>query len=486
MLDFFKEDLPSLHKKLIKKEISSTELVKEVLKKIQASEKQLNAYITIDEKKALQAAKKIDQNKIGENELLKGIPIAVKDNIITKNLKTTAASHILDNFMPIYNATVIEKLKKAGAIIVGKTNMDEFAMGGSTETSYFGSTKNAWNKGLVPGGSSGGSASTVASGSIPFALGSDTGGSIRQPAAFNGIVGLKPTYGLVSRWGLIAFGSSMDQIGPLTRKVKDNARILSMIAGKDFHDNTTSDKKIPNFLKNIDKGVKGLKIAVPKEYFAQGIDDNIKKVVKRALKTFKNLGAEIDEVSLPHSRYGIAAYYILASSEASSNLQRYDGNRYGYSPRHKGQSLEDLYIKTRSQGFGAEVKRRIMLGTFALSAGFYDAYFKKAAQVRTLIINDFKKIFNKYDIILGPTTTSTAFPIGTESKDPVQMYMNDLLTIPVNLAGLPGMSINAGFSDGLPVGLQIIAKPFDESVIYKSAYAFEQETKLYKKHPEVN
>lgn len=486
MTDFFNENLTSLHDKLINKEISAVDLTKAALKKAKNSQSEINAYITLNEENALKHAAELDAKGIDFQNILSGIPFAIKDNLVTKGLRTTAASHILDNFVPVYDAAVIEKLTSLGAITIGKTNMDEFAMGGSTETSYFGKTANAWDHTKVPGGSSGGSASAVASGIVPVALGSDTGGSIRQPAAFNGIVGLKPTYGRVSRWGLIAFGSSLDQIGPFTRTVKDNARVLSAIAGKDQRDTTSEDQAVPDFTKDIEAGVKGLRIGVPKEYFAAGIDEGVKKVIKQAIAKFESLGAEVDEVSLPHSKYGIAAYYILASSEASSNLQRFDGIRYGFSARKEGQTLEDLYVQTRSEGFGAEVKRRIMLGTFALSAGFYDAYFKKGAQVRTLIIQDFAKVFKDHDVILGPTTTSTAFDLGSENDDPVKMYMNDLLTIPVNLAGLPGMSLNAGFSDGLPVGLQIIGKPFDESTIYKTAYAFEQASQLFTKHPEVN
>ncbi|MHA5109583.1 Asp-tRNA(Asn)/Glu-tRNA(Gln) amidotransferase subunit GatA [Oenococcus oeni] len=486
MTDFFNENLTSLHKKLVDKEISATELTKEALNKSKSSQSEINAFITIDDEGALKRAAEIDAVGIDPDNILSGIPFAIKDNIVTKGLKTTAASHILDNFVPVYDATVIEKLNELGIVTIGKTNMDEFAMGGSTETSYFGKTANAWDHTKVPGGSSGGSASSVASGVIPVALGSDTGGSIRQPAAFNGIVGLKPTYGRVSRWGLIAFGSSLDQIGPLTRTVEDNARVLAAISGKDQRDTTTEDQSVPDFTKGIKKGVKDLRIGVPKEYFAKGIDEGVKDVVKKAIAKYESLGAKVDEVSLPHSKYGIAAYYILASSEASSNLERFDGIRYGFSARQDGQTLEDLYVRTRSEGFGDEVKRRIMLGTFALSAGFYDAYFKKAAQVRTLIVNDFAKVFENHDIILGPTTTSPAFDLGSENDDPVKMYMNDLLTIPLNLAGLPGMSINAGFTDGLPVGLQIIGKRFDESTICKTAYAFEQDSQLFTKHPGVN
>ncbi|KRL37172.1 Asp-tRNA(Asn)/Glu-tRNA(Gln) amidotransferase subunit GatA [Liquorilactobacillus uvarum] len=481
-MDYFANDLTSLHDLLVKKEISATDLTKETLAVIKEREQKVDAFLSVDEKGALEQAAEIDKTGIDADNVLSGIPLGIKDNIVTKGLTTTAASKILENFEPIYDATVIEKLKAAKAITIGKTNMDEFAMGGSTENSAFKLTKNAWDQTKVPGGSSGGSAAAVAAGEVVASLGSDTGGSIRQPASFNGIVGVKPTYGRVSRYGLIAFASSLDQIGPFTRTVKDNALLLSAISGADTRDFTSSKHEVPDFTKGIDGGVKGMHIAVPKEYLGEGVADDIKKAVKNAISVFEKLGAIVDEVSLPHSKYGVPVYYIIASSEASSNLQRFDGIRYG----HRAQAvknLEDVYVKSRSEGFGDEVKRRIMLGTFSLSAGTYDAFFKKAAQVRTLICQDFARVFAKYDLILGPTTPTTAFGIGEDIKDPVTMYMNDILTIPVNLAGLPGMSLPAGYSKGLPVGLQLIANQFDETTMYRAGYAFEQATEFHKQVP---
>ncbi|MCI2960889.1 Asp-tRNA(Asn)/Glu-tRNA(Gln) amidotransferase subunit GatA [Pediococcus pentosaceus] len=483
-MKFFDITVTELHQKLVDKELTVTELVSETLDQIEADQKVLNDFVTINREGALAQARAIDEKGINTDNIWSGIPIAIKDNIVTKGIKTTAASKMLSNFIPIYDATVIERLQANDVVIIGKTNMDEFAMGGSTETSYFGDTRNPWDHTKVPGGSSGGSATTVSAGNSIAALGSDTGGSIRQPASYTGIVGVKPTYGRISRYGLIAFGSSLDQIGPMTRTVKDNAALLNIIAGMDEHDLTSSDKKVPDFTSKIGKDIKGMKIGLPKEYLGDGINEDVKKVVRQAVETLTNLGATIEEISLPRSKYGVAAYYIIGSSEASSNLQRFDGIRYG----HRAQdvkNLEDVYVKSRSEGFGDEVKRRIMLGTYSLSAGTYDAYFKKAAQVRTLIINDFNKIFEDYDLIIGPTAPTPAYAIGAEVDDPTTMYMNDVLTIPVNLAGLPAMSVPAGFSDNMPVGLQIIAKPFDEETMYQAGAAFEAATEVHSKHPEM-
>ncbi|HEK9183029.1 TPA: Asp-tRNA(Asn)/Glu-tRNA(Gln) amidotransferase subunit GatA, partial [Streptococcus equi subsp. equi] len=402
--------------------------------------------------------------------------------ISTKGILTTAASKMLYNYEPIFDATAVANAYDKDMIVIGKTNMDEFAMGGSTETSYFKKTKNAWDHSRVPGGSSGGSATAVASGQVRLSLGSDTGGSIRQPAAFNGVVGLKPTYGAVSRYGLIAFGSSLDQIGPFAPTVRENAQLLSVIAGSDRKDSTSAPVQIADYTIKIGQDIKGMKIALPKEYLGEGIDPKIKETVLAAAKHFEKLGAIIEEVSLPHSKYGVAVYYIIASSEASSNLQRFDGIRYGFRAAD-AKSLEDIYVKTRSQGFGDEVKRRIMLGTFSLSSGYYDAYFKKAGQVRTLIIQDFEKVFADYDLILGPTAPTAAFELDTLNHDPVAMYLADLLTIPVNLAGLPAISIPAGFADGLPVGLQLIGPKYSEEVIYQVAVAFEATTDYHKQQP---
>lgn len=482
-MKFFDITVTELHQKLVDRELTVTELVSQTLDQIEADQAVLNDYVTINRDEALKQAQAIDEKGVDPDNLWAGIPIAVKDNIVTKGLKTTASSKMLSNFTPIYDATVIERLKANDVIVIGKTNLDEFAMGGSTETSFYGTTRNPWDHTKVPGGSSGGSATTVAAGNSIAALGSDTGGSIRQPASYTGIVGVKPTYGRISRYGLIAFGSSLDQIGPMTRTVKDNAALLNIIAGMDERDLTSSDKEVPDFTAKIGQDIKGMKIALPKEYLGKGINEDVKATIKQAVQTLTDLGATVEEVSLPRSNYGVAAYYIIGSSEASSNLQRFDGIRYGYRADDV-KNLEDVYVKSRSEGFGDEVKRRIMLGTYALSAGSYDAFFKKAAQVRTLIIDDFNKVFENYDLIIGPTAPTPAYKIGAEVDDPTTMYMNDVLTIPVNLAGLPAMSLPAGFSEGMPVGLQMIAKPFDEQTMYQAGAAFEAATNFYQKHPE--
>lgn len=474
--------LEELHEMLINKETTAEKIMTAVFARISETEYKVNAFITITEEEALLKAREIDETGIDPDDILSGLPIGIKDNIVTEGTLTTAASQMLEDFVPIYDATVSKKLKEAGMIPVGKLNMDEFAMGGSTETSYFKKTRNPWNLNKVPGGSSGGSAASVAAGQIPAALGTDTGGSIRQPAAFNGIVGMKPTYGRVSRYGLIAFGSSLDQIGPFTRTVKDNALLLNAISGNDPADSMTAHKEVPDFAQGIEKDIKGMKIGVPKEYMAEGLEAGVKEAVLNAIETYRSLGATVEEVSLPHSEYGIPAYYIISSSEASSNLQRFDGVRYGYRAEDV-ESLDELYIKTRSEGFGEEVQRRIMLGTFSLSSGYYDAYFKKAAKVRTLIRQDFEKVFEDYDLILGPTTTTTAFDIGGKVNDPLAMYLADILTVPVNLAGVPAISIPCGFSNEMPVGLQLIGKHFDEQTIYRAAYAFEQATDYHLEKP---
>ncbi len=477
------KELIELHNLLVSKEITAEDIMRETFSRIHETEDKVGSFITLNEEVALQLAKNMDAKGITESNVLAGLPIGIKDNIVTKDLRTTAASKMLEDFMPIYDATVMNKVYEADLIPVGKLNMDEFAMGGSTETSYFKQTKNPWDLTKVPGGSSGGSAAAVAAGQLLISLGSDTGGSIRQPAAFTGVVGMKPTYGRVSRFGLIAFASSLDQIGPFTRTVKDNAYVLNAISGYDANDSMSSGTSVPNFTANLTGDIKGMKIGVPKEYLQEGIDEEIKKSVLAAIDTYKELGATVEEVSLPHSKYGIAVYYIIASSEASSNLQRFDGVRYGYrSP--EAESLEELYVMSRSEGFGMEVKRRIMLGTFSLSSGYYDAYFKKAGQVRTLIKQDFANVFADYDLILGPTTPTTAFNLGENMDDPLTMYMNDILTVPVNLAGVPAISIPCGFAEnGMPIGLQLIGKHFDEETIYKAAYAFEQATDFHQKNP---
>lgn len=485
-MSLFDQKLSELKTLLHKKELTVTDLVDESYKRIHAVDDQVNAFLTLDEEKARSYAKELDEAVGTRDEfgLLFGMPIGLKDNIVTKNLRTTAASKILENFDPIYDATVVQHLQKAEAVTIGKLNMDEFAMGSSTENSGYKVTKNPWNLETVPGGSSGGSAAAVAAREVPFALGSDTGGSIRQPAAFTGVVGLKPTYGRVSRFGLIAFASSLDQIGPLTTSVEDNAFLLQAISGVDQMDSTSANVDVPDFLSALTGDVKGLKIAVPKEYLGEGVSEEVKKSVHDALKVLEGQGATWEEVSLPHSKYALATYYLLSSSEASANLARFDGVRYGYRSDN-AKNLIELYKQSRSEGFGDEVKRRIMLGTFALSSGYYDAYYKKAQQVRTLIKKDFEDVFEKYDVIVGPTTPTTAFKVGEKTDDPMTMYANDILTIPVNLAGVPGISVPCGFSNGLPLGLQIIGKHFDESTIYRVAHAFEQATDHHKAKPEL-
>ncbi|ART74965.1 aspartyl/glutamyl-tRNA amidotransferase subunit A [Sutcliffiella horikoshii] len=485
-MSLFDKKLSELHSLLHKKEISVSDLVDTSYKRINEVDDKVQAFLTLDEENARKYAKVLDQALGLEKDhgLLFGLPIGVKDNIVTKGIRTTAASKILGDFNPIYNATVVEKLNQAESVTIGKINMDEFAMGSSNENSAFAATKNPWDLERVPGGSSGGSAAAVAAGEVFFSLGSDTGGSIRQPAAFCGVVGLKPTYGRVSRYGLIAFASSLDQIGPITRTVEDNAYLLQAISGLDPMDSTSANADVPDFLSSLTGDIKGLKIGVPKEYLAEGVSEEVRKSVKDALKVLEGLGATWEEVSLPHSQYALATYYLLSSSEASANLARFDGVRYGYRTDN-AKNLIDMYKQTRSEGFGPEVKRRIMLGTYALSAGHYDAYYVKAQKVRTLIKQDFEDVFEKYDVIIGPTTPTPAFKVGENTKDPLTMYANDILTIPVNLAGVPGISVPAGFVDGLPVGLQIIGNHFDESTIYRVAHAYEQATDHHKKKPQL-
>ncbi|WP_046175760.1 Asp-tRNA(Asn)/Glu-tRNA(Gln) amidotransferase subunit GatA [Domibacillus indicus] len=482
-MSLFDHKLTEIQSMIEKKEVSIPDLVDESFKRIAAVDGEVKAFITLDEERARKQAE--DAQATGKTGVLSGIPIGVKDNIVTKGLRTTAASQILFNFDPIYDATVVNKLREAGTITVGKLNMDEFAMGSSTENSSFQKTRNPWNLNHVPGGSSGGSAASVAAGEVPFSLGSDTGGSIRQPASFCGVVGMKPTYGRVSRFGLIAFASSLDQIGPITRNVEDNAHLLEAIVGADPQDSTSANVPAENFAAGLTGDVKGLRIAVPKEYLGEGVSEEVRQSVLDALKVLEGLGATWEEVSLPHSKYGVATYYLLASSEASSNLARFDGIRYGY--RAEGaENLIDLYKKTRAEGFGDEVKRRIMLGTFALSSGYYDAYYKKAQQVRTLIKKDFEDVLESYDVIIGPTTPTPAFKIGEIIDDPLTMYANDILTIPVNLAGVPGISVPCGFAEnGLPLGLQIIGRHFDEKTVYRVAHAYEQATDFHKEKPEL-
>lgn len=480
----FELSLQEVGAKLRSKELSVTDLVDASYKRIAETDETIKAFITLNEEAARKQASELD-GVLASGEAqgaLFGLPAGIKDNIVTEGLLTTCASQFLSNYNPIYDATVTRKLRQASTVTIGKLNMDEFAMGGSNENSSYFATRNPWNTEHVPGGSSGGSAAAVAAGQVYFSLGSDTGGSIRQPAAYCGIVGLKPTYGLVSRFGLVAFASSLDQIGPLTKNVEDAAHVLQAIAGYDASDSTSANVTIPDYSAALTGDVKGLRIAVPKEYLGEGIDPRVKEAVMQALKTYESLGAVWEEVSLPHTEYAIATYYLLASSEASSNLARFDGVRYGVRAENPD-NLIDLYRKSRSQGFGPEVKRRIMLGTYALSSGYYDAYYLKAQKVRTLIKRDFDQIFENYDLVIGPTAPTTAFRIGEQVGDPLTMYLNDICTIPVSLAGIPAISVPCGQADGLPIGMQIIGKAFDESTVLRAAHAFEANTEFHKQRP---
>lgn len=482
-MELHKLTLAEISKMINKGEVRPHEVIIDVFKRVQQVEPKVRAYITLTTDKAYEMAKDAE-NAIFNNKknLLTGIPIAIKDNICTKGILTTCASKILYNFYPPYESTVTSRLLKQKYIITGKTNMDEFAMGSSTENSGFHITRNPWDLERVPGGSSGGSAAAVAADECIAALGSDTGGSIRQPASFCGVVGLKPTYGRVSRFGLVAFASSLDQIGPITKSVTDCALLMNVIAGHDPMDSTSAPIEATDFTEYLGQDVKGLKIGIPKEYFIEGMDNEVEERIKDAILNLESLGCIPVEISLPHTEYAVATYYIVATSEASSNLARYDGVKYGL--RARGNDLLDMYMKTRSKGFGSEVKRRIMLGTYSLSAGYYDAYYKKALQVRTLIKTDFEKAFEKVDFIVTPTAPSPAFKIGEKIDDPLQMYLSDIFTISINLAGVPAISIPCGFSSqGLPVGLQIIGKPFDEASILQLAYAYEQSTPWHKMKP---
>jgi len=461
-----------LHTRITTKEIKPSELVAASLERIAATDSKVRAYLHVNGDLAMERARRLDDNVSPDAPLLYGIPGATKDNMNTKGLPTTAGSKILEPYVSAYNATVVDKLEARGAVSVGKLNMDEFAMGSTGENSAYFPTHNPWNLDRVPGGSSSGSAATVAAGQVLFALGSDTGGSIRQPASFCGVVGLKPTYGLVSRFGLIAYASSLDQIGPMTQSVEDNAVVLQAIAGHDKRDSTSANVEIPDYLSALTGDIRGLRIGLPKEYFGEGLDAGVRAEIEKAVKLLESLGATVGDVSLPHSKHAVATYYLLAPAEASSNLARFDGVRYGL--RVEGDNLIDMYKKTRGEGFGEEVKRRIMLGTYALSSGYYDAYYLRAQKVRTLIKQDFDNVFANYDVILSPTAPTTAFKLGEPIDNPVQMYLNDIYTIPVNLAGIPAISVPCGLVDGLPVGLQLIGNAFDESTLLRVAHAFEQ------------
>jgi aspartyl-tRNA(Asn)/glutamyl-tRNA(Gln) amidotransferase subunit A len=479
-MNLFELSVKKASELLRKHEVSATELCKASIERIEQVDGTVNAFISTCPKAALEKAEKA-QKAIDNCDFypLSGIPMGIKDNICTMGARTTCGSKMLENFIPPYNATAYEKLEKQSAVMMGKLNMDEFAMGGSTENSYFKKTSNPHDIKRVPGGSSGGSAASVASGEVAFSLGSDTGGSIRQPASFCGVVGLKPTYGAVSRFGLVAFASSLDQIGPITRNVEDCAEVFNAICGADAKDSTCASYDHPDYSSLIGKDISGLKIALPKEYFGEGLGSAVKDAVLKAAKQLEALGAVCEEVSLPATEYAVPAYYLISSAEASSNLARYDGIKYGYSAEGC-KTLAQLMNKTRGEGFGREVKRRIMLGTYALSAGYYDAYYKKALKVRRIIKNGFDNVFDKYDLIIGPTAPTTAYPIGSKSDDPLAMYLGDIYTVPVNIAGVPALSVNCGFDkDKMPIGLQIIGPAFSEAVIFQAAYAFEQSMPQY-------
>ena len=465
-----------LGEKIKNKEVTVKKAVEESLRRIDVLEKDVNSFVTVDREGALKRADEV-QKKIDAGELtgpLAGVPVAIKDNMCTEGLLTTCSSKILSNFVPTYTATAVEKLIEAGAVIIGKTNMDEFAMGSTSETSYYGATKNPWDLDRVPGGSSGGSAAAVSSEEIPYALGSDTGGSIRQPAAFCGVTGIKPTYGRVSRYGLIAYGSSLDQIGPIAKDVRDCATILEIICQHDDKDSTSYKDAASDFTSALVDDVKGMKIGIPSDYLAEGIEPEIKDAILAAAKVLEDKGAIVEEFSLGMVEYAIPAYYIIASAEASSNLERFDGVKYGYrTPEYT--DLHNMYKKTRSEGFGAEVKRRIMLGSFVLSSGYYDAYYVKALKTKALIKKAFDDAFDKYDVILGPVAPTTALKCGESLSDPLKMYLGDIYTVSVNLAGLPGISLPCGYDkDGLPIGLQLLGQTFDEKSIIRAAYAYEQ------------
>ncbi len=482
MKEILKKSAAEQFKAIKNKEITSTELVNATFERIDEVEDKVESFNSLTKDIALNTAKLVDE-KISKGEelpLLAGVPLALKDNMNLKGSKTTASSKILENFVSPYNATITNKLLNNLIPIVGKTNLDEFAMGSSTENSAFKKTKNPWNLKKVPGGSSGGSAAAVAALEAPLSLGSDTGGSIRLPGSFCGVVGMKPTYGRVSRYGLIAFASSLDQIGPFSRTIEDSAMLLEVIAGLDPKDSTSLDAPVENYSKTLNKDIKGMKVGIIKELLAEGVSEDVRKSFEQAVETYKTLGAEIKEISLPHIKYSIGIYYIIATAEASSNLARFDGVKYGYRTKD-AKNLLEMYTKTRAEGFGDEVKRRIMLGTYALSSGYYDAYYKKAQQMRTLIKEDFDKAFEQVDILISPTCPNTAFDLGSKTEDPLSMYLTDIATICANLAGIPGLSVPAGFDkDGMPIGLQVLSPVLTESRLFNAAYRFEQEHNYYK------
>ena len=473
------------HQLLKNGEASSLELTRALLEHIARVENKVHAFVTVTEDEALRQAAQADERiKGGDLTPLTGVPVLIKDNMCTRGIATTCSSRMLENFVPPYDATVVEKLNQVGMVMVGKGNMDEFAMGSSNEHSAFYPTCNPWDLSRVPGGSSGGPAVGVAAGEAVYALGSDTGGSIRLPAGFCNIVGLKPTYGRVSRYGLVAFASSLDQIGPMTRDVTDSALVMNVIAGYDPKDSTSVNYTVPDYTESLIPDLKGLKLGVPREYFVEGMQKCVEEVMRTAIATLEELGATVDwEVSLPHTKYALAAYYIIAPSEAMANLARYDGVKYGFS--YEGESMWDAMEKTRGYGFGPEVKRRIILGTYALSAGYYDAYYLKAQKMRTLIRREFEEAFERYDALITPTSPTVPFKIGEKVDDPLQMYLSDVCTLPINIAGIPGLVVPAGFCDGLPVGMQILGKPFSEEMLFRTGFAYEQATGWWERRPEI-
>lgn len=480
-----KKTIAELSADLASKKISSVELTQHYLDRIKQYNAKLNAFITVCEEQALAQAKQADQDRENGNNQnpLRGIPFAHKDIFCTKDVKTSCGSKMLDNFVAPYNATVVERLAAAGIVMLGKTNMDEFAMGSSNETSFYGTVKNPWDLERVPGGSSGGSSAAVAARLAPAATGTDTGGSIRQPAALCNISGLKPTYGRVSRYGMIAFASSLDQGGPMAATAQDIALLLNAMAGHDSKDSTSVNEPTPDYTKSLEESLQGLKIGVPKEYFSEGLDSAVEQKIQEVLKEYEKLGASIKEVSLPNQHLSVPAYYVVAPAECSSNLARYDGVRFGYRCENP-KDLEDFYRRTRGEGFGEEVKRRIMIGTYALSSGYYDAYYLQAQKIRRLISDDFKNAFEEIDVLIGPTTPTPAFKIGEKAEDPVSMYLSDIYTISVNLAGLPGMSIPAGFVNGLPIGVQLISNYFTEAKLLNVAHQYQKVTAWHQQIPE--
>ena len=483
MKDALKQGIAELSRSLARKDFTSVELTEAYLSRIQQHNPELNAYVTVTAEQALQQATLADKARVGGSTApYAGIPFAHKDIFCTTGVRTACGSRMLDKFIAPYDATVVAKMRQAGMVMLGKTNMDEFAMGSSTETSWYGPTKNPWNRTLVPGGSSGGSSAAVAAHLCPAATATDTGGSIRQPAAFCGLTGIKPTYGRVSRWGMIAFASSLDQAGVLTRSAEDAAILMQMMSGFDPQDSTSVDLPVPDYLATLNQPLKGLRIGLPKQHFATGLNPEVEKLIRAALAEFEKQGAVLKDISLDNSHLSVSAYYVIAPAEASANLSRYDGVRFGHRCDQPA-DLEDMYKRSRAEGFGAEVKRRIMVGTYALSAGYYDAYYIKAQKVRRLIKDDFERAFKEVDVIMGPTSPHTAFPLGSKTKDPVTMYLEDIYTIAVNLAGLPGLSIPAGLINGLPIGLQIVGRDFSEGQLLNLAHCFQQATDWHTRTP---